>query len=721
MINIKQLKSDIAGPIIFQGNVHVERSINLTYNDTTKIFQTIGSGKFIGLNDLNTSYSLIAESDTVADIFYVRNDGAVSSLKGYWQGSSKILYINPNGTTANLFVGQNSGNDTMTGVNNTGVGVNTLTKNTGGNSNIGIGYLSLYNNILGNQNTAIGVNSMVANVNGYYNVAIGLASLSSNIDGFGNTAIGWEALSTSTQANENIAIGYRSMSSATTAYYSGNIAIGSSTLENTSTSEQVAIGYYALKLNTTGFSNTAIGSNSLTSNTTGFGNVSIGNYTLTSNTIGIKNVAVGYQSFYTNTVSSSNVGLGYQAGYYETGSNKLFIDNTARTDETDGRAKALIYGVFAATTATQELYINANTGRFGLINIKSDTSLNTILWNSTTAPIFPTGTSNTFIGNNDSGTISVTTGDFNFIGGSFTSNSLTTGTSNIFISTYVDPNITTGSNNIFFGGSITTNTSINQSIAFNGKPTLNNQVIFGDPNIARYKDFYFGQGMITPDSYGKFDVNFFATSNITGETDKNATVSNFIINGSQGTGSGNGGNISFKVALPGTTGTSQNTLINKLIIKGDTGYIGINTDTPSTQLHIKGNSRHEHNLYANILFDIESAYIQTTDATQTTLYTIPITSDEVVTVEARINSKKISGAGVGNIGDGNGYIRTVKVKNVGGTVTMGSIQSSFTSEDITAFNATFTISGTNLLVRVNGSVINTVDWSCFCLIHRLKI
>jgi hypothetical protein len=50
------------------------------------------------------------------------------------------------------------------------------------------------------------------------------------------------------------------------------------------------------------------------------------------------------------TISSSgNVAIGANAGYYETGSSKLFIDNDPRVDEADGRAKALVYGIFAAT------------------------------------------------------------------------------------------------------------------------------------------------------------------------------------------------------------------------------------------------------------------------------------------------------------------------------------------------------------------------------------
>jgi hypothetical protein len=83
----------------------------------------------------------------------------------------------------------------------------------------------------------------------------------------------------------------------------------------------------------------------------------------------------------------------------------------------------------------------------------------------------------------------------------------------------------------------------------------------------------------------------------------------------------------------------------------------------------------------------------------------------VVLIETRVHSRKTGGAGVGTIGDGNAYIRTVKAKNVGGTVTIGTISSTFTSEDINQFNATLAVSGTNVLVQVTGAVNDNVTWT----------
>ena len=78
-----------------------------------------------------------------------------------------------------------------------------------------------------------------------------------------------------------------------------------------------------------------------------------------SNVSGNYRVSIGHQAAYSSN-ADKGVCIGFQAGYYETGADKLFIDNSARASEADGRLKALIYGVFAAAVANQRLTINGN-------------------------------------------------------------------------------------------------------------------------------------------------------------------------------------------------------------------------------------------------------------------------------------------------------------------------------------------------------------------------
>jgi len=72
---------------------------------------------------------------------------------------------------------------------------------------------------------------------------------------------------------------------------------------------------------------------------------------------------LGYQSGFNAVHSTGNVFLGKQSGFYETGNNKLFIDNTLRASEADGRVKAMIYGIFddSPGASAQELHFNAKT------------------------------------------------------------------------------------------------------------------------------------------------------------------------------------------------------------------------------------------------------------------------------------------------------------------------------------------------------------------------
>ncbi len=80
--------------------------------------------------------------------------------------------------------------------------------------------------------------------------------------------------------------------------------------------------------------------NSLFANTSGSDNTASGNYALRNNTTGEQNTAFGASSGYTNSTGSRNVFLGYNAGYNETGSDKLYIANSAANPP-------LIYGDFS--------------------------------------------------------------------------------------------------------------------------------------------------------------------------------------------------------------------------------------------------------------------------------------------------------------------------------------------------------------------------------------
>jgi Chaperone of endosialidase len=139
--------------------------------------------------------------------------------------------------------------------------------------------------------------------------------------------------------NDNVFVGFEAGRDNTSGFF--NVAIGGGSFsKNVSGRANVALGRSALSNSVTGSSNTALGENALTAVTNVNANVAVGSSALRITTGGT-NTAVGFATGYNNITGSGNVFLGHQAGFNETGSNKLYIDNTLTSNP-------LIYGNFTA-------------------------------------------------------------------------------------------------------------------------------------------------------------------------------------------------------------------------------------------------------------------------------------------------------------------------------------------------------------------------------------
>ena len=243
-----------------------------------------------------------------------------------------------------------------TGYANSAFGFESMKFNTTGFRNAALGTYSLYANTEGNYNSSVGVHAMNDNTTGNNNTAVGFYALKKN-NGNNNTAVGATCLGSNTTGTQNSGLGYGALAANTLG--SNNVAIGGGALTaNLTGNYNVGVGTAAIISNTAGNNNVGIGYGSLYS-VKGSSNVGIGYESIVSNNSGSNNTAIGYRSLRYNVSGSGCVAIGYTAGHHETGSNKLFIDNLARTNEADGRIKALIYGVFDAATANQHLSFNA--------------------------------------------------------------------------------------------------------------------------------------------------------------------------------------------------------------------------------------------------------------------------------------------------------------------------------------------------------------------------
>ncbi|HWD19618.1 MAG TPA: tail fiber domain-containing protein [Verrucomicrobiae bacterium] len=191
---------------------------------------------------------------------------------------------------------------------------------------------------------------------------------------------------TMTGTGQNTAIGYQALKANTTG--AANTAVGASALAaNTTGANNTAVGGLALTANTTGANNTAIGINALVANTTGGQNTAAGNGAMHNNTIGIHNTVSGYQALVASTNGSYNVASGYQALATSTsGSNNVAIGDwalnlmtTASNNVANGHQALNLDTTGSGNTADGESALhNVTTGSNNIgLGVDSGTNLTT--------------------------------------------------------------------------------------------------------------------------------------------------------------------------------------------------------------------------------------------------------------------------------------------------------------------------------------------------------
>jgi hypothetical protein len=100
------------------------------------------------------------------------------------------------------------------------------------------------------------------------------------------------------------------------------------------------------------------------------------------------------------------------------------------------------------------------------------------------------------------------------------------------------------------------------------------------------------------------------------------------------------------------------------------------------------------------------AHVQTTDATVTTIFSWTIVDEAVTTVCVEASAVKSDGSVTAS------YVRRVRIKRDGGTVTVGTVNDIFTDEEaaFAACDITVDASGSTGRVRVTGIAATTIDW-----------
>ena len=280
-------------------------------------------------------------------------------------GSDNIMHLTPD----NYFIGHQSGSSITTGLYNSFFGYQSGLLNDIGNRNVFLGYNTGYSNTEGNYNTFIGNNTGYSNIDGEHNIFLGFASGYNNTTAGDNVFIGNWAGYYNTTGTKNVFQGYQAGAYNDTGSY--NVFIGNyAGRENTFGNYNTFLGTYSGRYNTEGKSNVAVGQSAGTSNTIGDFNLFVETHSGSSNTEGTRNTYIGQQAGEKNITGGYNVAvgrfagnsnetgdscvfIGNAAGYWETGSNKLYIENSSA-----GSTDALIYGDFN----TNILQFNANVG-----------------------------------------------------------------------------------------------------------------------------------------------------------------------------------------------------------------------------------------------------------------------------------------------------------------------------------------------------------------------
>jgi trimeric autotransporter adhesin len=327
---------------------------SLRYNTGTRntaIGNSALSGFITGFNEGNDN-TAIGFQTLMSNTFGSSNVALGSNALQTNKSASKNIAIGTQALYEQNFTNGGTAYDT----DNVAIGFQSLyntngTTNTNGRGNIGIGSYALSNNGTGNFNIALGNSALGATgasggaMTGNSNVAIGYAAIKSNITGTGNVAMGSLSLNYNILGDNNVSIGNDAL------FYSralsNGTAIGTKAMLNYGISgtvginDNVAVGYEALKGATCCpiyNQNTAVGYQSLTTNSAN-NNTANGFQSLFSNATGTANTAIGNEALRTNISGSNNIAIGNQAGFSETGSNKLYIENSNSTTP-------LIYGEF---------------------------------------------------------------------------------------------------------------------------------------------------------------------------------------------------------------------------------------------------------------------------------------------------------------------------------------------------------------------------------------
>lgn len=189
----------------------------------------------VGYNGVDTiTGNLSTKAVTVQGVI---NVPTTTSSTGQYQINNSVFMHN-GGVPSDTFVGNSSGNFTLSGANNTCIGNSNCGQLTTGTENTTTGAGNLNACTLCSFNTATGYNALVTLSTGSQNSALGFDSMAFNLTGASNSAFGTSTCQDITTGSNNTCIGANEGDGLTTG--SGNTFLGNTTATGATTTTTLA-------------------------------------------------------------------------------------------------------------------------------------------------------------------------------------------------------------------------------------------------------------------------------------------------------------------------------------------------------------------------------------------------------------------------------------------------------------------------------------------------
>lgn len=477
-----------------------------------------------------------------------------------------------------------AGNDTQTGLRNTGFGYASTDALTTGADNTGFGYNALsaatsaqYNSAFGSLclqgatadgNTGIGYAASASVTTGTQNATVGFQAGYSSNSGSYNTALGARALFSNTSGYYSVAVGYNALFNNTT---TGNTAVGESAgFGATTASNYTAIGRRAGYTKPSGVDCTLVGhqagyaGNALDANNTGdgitaigaysFGHTSTGSYNTGCGrasgwyvTTGSRNAYVGYRCGYGNTIGNDNVSMGFYAGHNtSTGGKNVFIGSYADSYVPDSTAMT------ATAVAGSGLGIGAYSYRVTFVIDGVETGL------SETPPAVTTTSGNQQV---NLANIPTYTGPRTCSARKIY-RTVVGGENLLYLVATISDNATTTYSDTVADGSLgaqPTQISGSIGIGYQARPLKSKQLVFGSTS-ARVNEVYFGPIDDTAPETVSLRASNASGANVAGASHR--------VQGGKSTGTAVGGSVILAASPPGSTGNAPNASVDWVTLDG---------------------------------------------------------------------------------------------------------------------------------------------------------